>query len=543
MNAVFDIKKRDVTARVGILKVDDSVFQTPAVLDIEKIFPNLFDMSFTNLPMSASKDDADRYFVSGTEPYIVHPNSESKNDDSKIYLFANWKSVLSDSKRYAGYLEKFYSRLHADSAKYAPACALPSNAASLIYTGFDIFDYTAVDLCTIQKKFCMAEGIFDESYMEKGVCSCEGCKKGDLKLHNRLALEREIAVAKTWIERNQMREFMEMRCRLSAEQTSLLRYLDRSTVFDSSYPAAKSSRFLANSSESMTRREIDLFEERLISRFIPSRNDVCVLLPCAARKPYSLSHSHQLFTRVIDGRAHEVIVTSPLGIVPRELELVYPAGHYDVPVTGYWDREELEIISGYIAAYLSKHKYERVICHLEGGAKAAAEAGAKRAGVLMEYTCNDDHPLSQESLRSLNSALESYRRKRCDYIRGTLLWQFGCDVDTKGWITKGRYPNQKIYEKKTQIFSIDSGTGMLRPTMQGWKFISGYRVRISDDLEPKGDILVPGVIFADEYIREGDEVLVEGNGYLAAGKASMSAFEMEKSRRGVAVKVRKTVRK
>ena len=140
----------------------------------------------------------------------------------------------------------------------------------------------------------------------------------------------------------------------------------------------------------------------------------------------------------------------------------------------------------------------------------------------------------------MNAALKDCRKRRSDPIRGTLAWQFGEIVDTKGWITNGRYPNQKVYEKKTQMFSIDPLTGLLRPTMEGWRLLSGYRVRISEGFVPQGDILAPGVVWADPAVREGDEVLVEGPGYLATGKAAMSADEMVRSSRGVAVRVRKT---
>ena len=316
--------------------------------------------------------------------------------------------------------------------------------------------------------------------------------------------------------------------------------LDRTDAFDGLYPAVRSSRFRANAGESMFRREIALFEERLVSRYVPPRSDICVLLPCASRKPYSLSRSHQMFMRVVDSRAHEVIVTSPLGVVPRELELVYPAGHYDVPVTGYWDLEEQELLTGFLTAYLEKHKYERILCHLEGGAKAVALEAAKRAGVTLEITCNDDRPLSQESLRALNAALEGSRKVKNDFIHGTMLFQFGEDVDTKGLVVKGRYPQVKALLKKTQLFTTDPTTGFIRPTHEGWARIKGYRVKISEGFIPQGDVLAPGVADCDPRIREGDEVLVEGDGYLATGKAAMGAQEMLSSKRGVAVKVRKT---
>lgn len=537
--SVFDVRKRDGLARIGMLKNGETVLSTPAVCDMQELFPSLSERGFTNLPLSAGVSDAESFFEAGVEPSAVHPNAEAA-DDAGVYLFANWNNTLTDSRRYIEYLEKLYAKIRPDAARYAPASALPSNAASLIYCGFDLFDYTAVDLCTIQGKFCTTEGEFEADYMEKGICGCEGCRAGDLKLHNRLALEREIANARLWIERGQIREYMEMRCRMQPEQVEILRRIDRTDAFDGLYPAVRSSRFRANAGESMFRREIALFEERLVSRYVPPRSDICVLLPCASRKPYSLSRSHQMFMRVVDSRAHEVIVTSPLGVVPRELELVYPAGHYDVPVTGYWDLEEQELLTGFLTAYLEKHKYERILCHLEGGAKAVALEAAKRAGVTLEITCNDDRPLSQESLRALNAALEGSRKVKNDFIHGTMLFQFGEDVDTKGLVVKGRYPQVKALLKKTQLFTTDPTTGFIRPTHEGWARIKGYRVKISEGFIPQGDVLAPGVADCDPRIREGDEVLVEGDGYLATGKAAMGAQEMLSSKRGVAVKVRKT---
>ena len=537
--SVFDVRKRDGLARIGMLKNGETVLSTPAVCDMQELFPSLGERGFTNLPLSAGVSDAEAFFEAGVELSAVHPNAEAA-DDAGVYLFANWNNTLTDSRRYIEYLEKLYAKIRPDAARYAPASALPSNVASLIYCGFDLFDYTAVDLCTIQGKFCTTEGEFEADYMEKGICGCEGCRAGDLKLHNRLALEREIANARLWIERGQIREYMEMRCRMQPEQVEILRRLDRTNAFDGLYPAVRSSRFRANAGESMFRREIALFEERLVSRYVPPRSDICVLLPCASRKPYSLSRSHQMFMRVVDSRAHEVIVTSPLGVVPRELELVYPAGHYDVPVTGYWDLEEQELLTGFLTAYLEKHKYERILCHLEGGAKAVALEAAKRAGVTLEITCNDDRPLSQESLRALNAALEGSRKVKNDFIHGTMLFQFGEDVDTKGLVVKGRYPQVKALLKKTQLFTTDPTTGFIRPTHEGWARIKGYRVKISEGFIPQGDVLAPGVADCDPRIREGDEVLVEGDGYLATGKAAMGAQEMLSSKRGVAVKVRKT---
>ena len=67
-------------------------------------------------------------------------------------------------------------------------------------------------------------------------------------------------------------------------------------------------------------------------------------------------------------------MTSPLALVPRELEEAYPAASYDVPVTGRWDREERAWLTSCLEAYLKKNRYARIVAHLDG----ELEAGGKR---------------------------------------------------------------------------------------------------------------------------------------------------------------------
>jgi archaeosine synthase len=303
-------------------------------------------------------------------------------------------------------------------------------------------------------------------------------------------------------------------------------------------PVARSGVMRANSGESMQRAEVQRFAERLLTRYIPPRCDVAVLLPCSARKPYSLSQSHRRFQVAIGGRAHELIVTSPLGLVPRELECVYPAGHYDVPVTGYWDAEECAVISGILARYFSRHHYRRIIAHLEGGALTVARQAAELCGITLEYSCTEN-PAGPAALNALDASLAGERKIKDDRLHGMLSCQFGVDIDTKGMMPRGR--NLELFWSKgnTQFFSLDTGTGLLRPTFDGWAMIAeGYRVTI-DDFVPEGDVLVPGVTGADPAIRDGDEVLVVGKRAIATGRAALPAGEMLRSRRGVAVRVRK----
>ncbi|MDN7023450.1 pseudouridine synthase [Methanoculleus sp. FWC-SCC1] len=536
----YEGRKRDGLARIGIFEHEGVTLTLPAAVDADGLFPNLQRRALSNVPLDAGPAFAARYHEPGSDqPASVHPAAPAAAASGDCVMAAGWHTALANPRKYVEWLVALKERVVPDTAWYAPAAALPRAAALLVYTGFDLFDYRAVDLATARGVFCTPEGEFPASMMESGVCGCAGCRDGDLKRHNRQALEREIALVARFVEAGQLRELVESRCRLDAAQVGILRFLDRQYAFlERRLPIARDVTLRANSAESQNRAEVRRYAERVIDRFAPTRTDVLVLLPCSARKPYSLSQSHRRFAAAVASRGHEVIVTSPLGVVPRELERVYPAGHYDVPVTGYWDREECAFIADILVRYLAKNAYGRVIAHLEGGALTVAEMAAEALSLDLEVTCSG-HPTSGASLRALDEALRGERKMQADMVRGTLAWQFGTDVDMKGLRVRSKGPRVSVLRGKQQVFSIDPGTGLFRPTFEGWQLIPDrYRVTI-DDFVPQGDVLAPGVVAADPAIREGDEVLVQGERALATGKAMMGADEMVQAKRGVAVKVRK----
>jgi archaeosine synthase len=540
---MFEVKKRDGLARIAVFTSGEETVRLPCAMDTEDLFPDLANRYYSNVPLAAPEPFVARYLSPGQgQPVTVHPALEGKASSGDCIMVANWNTTLENPRNYAEWLIRLKQQLPPDTAWYAPGTALPSNVHMLCYSGFDLFDFTAVDLKAARHLFCLPEGEFPSGMMETGVCGCEGCRRGDLRTHNRLALSREIALITRFIADQQIREFVEARSRMQAAHVAILRNIDKHYPFiEQRLPVVRSSRLGAMSGEVLGRPEVVRYGERVLQRYIPPAAEVVVLLPCSARKPYSVSQSHRKYTEAIGGRALELIVTSPLGLVPRELERIYPAAHYEIPVTGYWDREELAFTSGIVANFLKKHPFRRVIAHLEGGALEAARMAAHAAGIVLEESC-DNRPAAAEGLRNLSAMLDGERSVRQDPVRGTLSWQFGTTVDTSGMSIRWKPPNLMVRRGREYLFSLDPGTGLLRPTFEGWKYLPGvYRVRI-DDFIPQGDILAPGIISADPAIREGDEVLVEGPQALATGRAAMGAAEMQSSARGVAVRVRKVLK-
>ena len=60
------------------------------------------------------------------------------------------------------------------------------------------------------------------------------------------------------------------------------------------------------------------------------------------------------------------VLTSPLGVVPYQLERVYPANSYDIPVTGIWSHEEKMRVLDILNTVLSHYKSKKIICHVTG---------------------------------------------------------------------------------------------------------------------------------------------------------------------------------
>ncbi len=106
-------------------------------------------------------------------------------------------------------------------------------------------------------------------------------------------------------------------------------------------------------------------------------------------KPYSKSRSHRKFRKIIRNAAQkwnkfisEIIITSPIGLAPRELEEVFPVAHYDISVTGEWDAEELKLTASSIIEWVKKLSNNvKLIAYVHGGYQQAFELAMRKADI------------------------------------------------------------------------------------------------------------------------------------------------------------------
>lgn len=457
-----------------------------------------------------------------------------------------------------------------DTALYLPGICLPENLAMLVYIGADVLDTTKATVAAYKDMYLTHAGSFRLASLSELPCRCSTCasitadelKNMDktsrsqmLEKHNINAMEAELALVREKISSGNLREYVDGQCRTRPWLTALLRLLDREYQhLERGTPITRNVEMLANSGDSLTRPEVVRFARRIQERYTPPELDVLLLLPCSAKKPYSISQSHQKFGLALGKYrkfVHEIIITSPLGIVPRELELTYPAAHYDVAVTGHWDAEEMKWVSECLEDYLSKHRYAAIVAHVDGAYKQICEMVADKLGLEIHFT-NTGSVTSHESLRNLSKTMEGLctgrtineTKRKASMLRAIADYQFGKGageiVVPDNSEIKGPFPRYQSFYEKTQLTTLIPQYGTLAVTIEGAEMMiprNSCIVRI-DDFMPRGSILAPGILEADHAIREGDEVFVVGEKAIGVGRARMNGKEMSMSTRGQAIDLR-----
>ncbi|MHA1335395.1 MAG: DUF5591 domain-containing protein, partial [Promethearchaeota archaeon] len=272
------------------------------------------------------------------------------------------------------------------------------------------------------------------------------------------------------------------------------------------------------------------FRERVLETFSPEpKTSLIILFPCSAKKPYSQSKSHKKFLKILRKfpefpSFQEIILTSPLGAIPRQLEDVYPVVYYNIPVTGDWSSEEIEITSKMLNRLIQKfEKNIPIICHLDGKYIDIAKNALKNLENEIIFTNIVENLTSDESLKSLEELIKKYKKtdKKEDIKENTMKslylktvnrklikiadFQFGMGIGEKLFyngielVNIPKSNNKRILDPKTKelIAIFNQKPAFLKLTMKG-------AMRIFDDLKTNYSL-----IFKDTKI-SGNNLFLQG---------------------------------
>jgi archaeosine synthase len=582
MTDYFEVHHRDGAARVGEFRLSDPV-RTPTLADDMTVdagsewpeareYPEGDEGELTILPHRGFPGGTPEEVQEAFEPdypAVEYPNGVVVSRETAEDLGAD-AYVLSGAQGIVGHAEAFVDTIvdvresiPADSALYLSGVATPANVATLVYAGVDLVDTDRAVIKGTQGKYLTSDGeVFLEDLAELP-CACPACQqpaetvdREDCVEHNVNALRAELARVRERVRSGRLRDYIEGQARHDQWLTATFRRLDQQYAYlEERTPIVRQADITAASDDTLRRVEIQRFAERVTNRYRNSFDVPLVLVPCSARKPYSESKSHGQFHDAIQFRGHTVSMTSPIGVVPQELELTYPAQHYDSVVTGHWSATEIEFVADVLEAYLERNDYPRRVAHLPEDYRPIVERVEDRLDIDFEYTVAE-HPTDTESLANLASTLsgeQKYRKRERQHntIKAIADYQFGEGAGEALFhdlTIESRYPKLRAHDADgEQLAALVPNYGTLSLTLAGarrWldSDVPTKRAEI-DAFVPQGSVLAPGIVDADEDIRPGDEVVFEGPKAISIGRAEMSGPEMAESTRGIASEVRHTEEK
>jgi 7-cyano-7-deazaguanine tRNA-ribosyltransferase len=256
----------------------------------------------------------------------------------------------------------------------------PFMFALAVASGCDFFDSAAYSLYAKEGRYMTEAGTCRLNELDYFPCACPKCVRATPKQimelpplevqtflaeHNLHACAAELKRIKQAIRDGRLWEHLEMRAHghpaLFEAVKKLKKYEDYVERHD---PAVKNSGLFFFGSVGLARPEIVRHRKRLAERYTPPREaKILLLLPQTRRKPF---HKSQMSKDIIGqvhasekpNLFHACFYSAPFGVVPAELDEVFPLSQHETVQTP--DKETAEYVATQLAEYISRNGYETV---------------------------------------------------------------------------------------------------------------------------------------------------------------------------------------
>lgn len=487
----------------------------------------------------------------------------------ELVILSNARSLWADGRAFVQAVGQVREAFGGSPVLWAPRVALPHRVPLLVYLGVDLVDTTEGLFAANRGTYLDPTfGPFDgpAARIER-LCSCPACASdppGALADHTQDAYRRAIAQTRAAARVGRLRDLVEMRLPAEPALAEMLRYADRelAPLLDERTPVVALGSKDYVILESQRRPEMARFRRRFLERYRPPpAKTVLLLVPCSKTKPYRHSRSHRRFATAWEGlrafeRVHVVSVSSPIGLVPRELEDIPPARHYDIPVTGDWLDPEREAVVTGVRHLLTHGKYRSVVVHLDP-TEYAFLGPVLAEGPAARWTVADGRTTSGESLRALREVLGASLEGEAqvpggplavvrEELREVACVQFGRAASERLFAPPvrlaGRPWFQRLTDGRADLATLREERGLFHLTVAGARRLVAHPplfVEVDPSLSLAGDLFAPGVRGADPEIRVGDSVILLRGGALAGvGEAALPGPLMTALGHGLAVRVR-----
>ncbi|MEM3626619.1 MAG: tRNA guanosine(15) transglycosylase TgtA [Candidatus Bathyarchaeia archaeon] len=245
--------------------------------------------------------------------------------------------------------------------------------------GCDLFDSAAYALYARENRYMMESGTARLEELDYFPCSCPKCtkttpkevlkssqreKQAFLAEHNLYMCLSELKRIKQAIKDGRLWEHLEMRAHGHPTLLQALKKLKKYGDFIEGHsPAVKKSGLFFFDSLGLLRPEVIRHRKKIMERYSPpDETKILLLVPQTRTKPF---HKSQEFKEISKGlrehlnKVHVCFYAAPFGVVPMEIDEVYPLSQNETVFPP--DKETVEYVAEQVAEYVSRMNYGKVI--------------------------------------------------------------------------------------------------------------------------------------------------------------------------------------
>jgi len=272
----------------------------------------------------------------------------------------------------------------------------------VVALGCDLFDSAAYAIYARENRYMTETGTWRLNELDYFPCTCPKCskttpkevsekpqkeKQAFLAEHNLYVCLSELKRIKQAIKDGRLWEHLELRAHGHPALLQALKKLKKYEDFIERHaPVVKKSGLFFFDSLGLVRPEVVRHRKRLKERCSqPAMSKILLLIPQTRMKPFHKSHEFKevakLLQRTLKERlseAHICFYAAPFGVIPTELDEVYPLSQHEVALP--LDKETMEYVANQVADYVNRMNYEVVLLlHDQQNWKRAVLNACKKA--------------------------------------------------------------------------------------------------------------------------------------------------------------------
>ncbi|MDW8040120.1 MAG: tRNA guanosine(15) transglycosylase TgtA [Nitrososphaerota archaeon] len=260
----------------------------------------------------------------------------------------------------------------------------PFMFALAVALGCDLFDSAAYAIYAKENRYMTEAGTARLEELEYFPCVCPKCSKKTpkdvaempprerhvfLAEHNLYACLSEIKRIKQAIKEGRLWEHLELRVHGHPALLQALKKLKKyEELIEKHSPTVKPRGIFFFSHVGLSRPEIVRHRVRLSERFMPPEGaEILILMPQTRTKPFHRSELYKKLAKALRGvfreekmkKIHVCFYEAPFGVVPIELDEVYPLSQHETTLPT--DVETVEYVAVQVANYIYRRTYKTVV--------------------------------------------------------------------------------------------------------------------------------------------------------------------------------------